>query len=837
MVTENTFKCPHCHESFVVKNNLSTLSCPHCGNVILLEEEESIPTGSLLGEFQIIKLYGRNEFGPIYFAYHTVGKSMVLLNALPKASANQVSAIKAFSEQTKDLADFEHPHIIHFFDVREDSGICYCITPYFQGESLVEVLKKEKSLDIKKSLKYVIRIAKILENASNRHGYIHHLINPGNIIINEENDDIYILDLGIEQYYSDQSYQYFSHFYTSPEQTRDEILTWSHDLYSVGVVLYHMLVGAVPYMSDDIGEVYAMHTATAFPDPRTKNKDINLSANIIKLLKIFLGKLPKDRFASWFECQENITKIIGNGEFNLATSKQITTKKSTVSKKPKNSDLKHRHTSKPNAPKQKAISRTSVLNKVKRPKRKKSFAHSIIGMIAILIFTIIIALFIMNINNASASGRRYNILCKNLEIIKKKAPIDYKYIINQYINAMPELKDSKYEMPAHTQLKKLKEQYKEQQKFNEFYDKSYNIIKKGESFAIECDKNKDEYETAVSKFKEGIESIKSVQKEQVSKYRYEKCDSLIDRALFNIDEINKRIARRDKIKKKEKEKEIEGKKKIEEEQRALKLQKLKEGAAEDAKRKSEEARKLAEIKRINKYKKLYIEGIVQLYLIPFNMSKEYKFEEATQHSLFTTKLVDLIEVANEVTNYKLHKRKVLKIVEDADQIYKFIFDSGEKLEGCQILVFKRKYIVVSISDGNITLRKRGGSPDDTKIKKLTELTDDEFFLLLDKARNHLKDVNPIHYYIAIGKLQSAKKIVNSVKDWEQYKTALQEFIFNSCNSHLEKIYFLVQDAETVHQGKIALEKFINDYETLPEFSDVVKKFNEKYPDNRLNLNP
>jgi serine/threonine-protein kinase len=181
-----------------------------------------------------------------------------------------------------------------------------------KGEDLETRIDRIGAIPEKIALKYVLQIADALDYALKKHELIHKDIKPGNIMVNED-ADAFLLDMGIAQRIGEINIKEHiegSPFYMSPEQSRNETLTWSSDQYSLGATLFNMVVGKPPFDDPDIMRIVGMHTDTPVPDPFKINPDVKLSPATVALIKKMLAKKTEGRFASWVEVKKEIRRIL-----------------------------------------------------------------------------------------------------------------------------------------------------------------------------------------------------------------------------------------------------------------------------------------------------------------------------------------------------------------------------------------------------------------------------------------------------------------------------------------------------------------------------------------------
>lgn len=298
------YSCPHCEEVFEIEAGADeVVFCPHCNEAVSLPEEEEISPGSRLGGFEIIRLIGKGGMGNVYLASQISMHREVALKVLPTKITQDKTAVEQFLKEVRMTGRMEHSNIVTAIDAGEHKGIYYLAMTYVNGQDLESLIDKNGPIQENDAVGYVVQVAEALKYAWEKHNLLHRDIKPGNIMVNSEKK-AFLLDLGIALHASDASKQQNeqvegSPFYMSPEQTRGEPLDWSSDLYSLGASLYNMVAGFPPFDGDDVEKIVLMHSTEPFPDPREKKPELNLSPEVVSLIRRMMGKKPHDRFSSW----------------------------------------------------------------------------------------------------------------------------------------------------------------------------------------------------------------------------------------------------------------------------------------------------------------------------------------------------------------------------------------------------------------------------------------------------------------------------------------------------------------------------------------------------------
>lgn len=286
--------------------------CPHCNAVVSFPPDEELPAGKRIGGFEISELLGRGGMGNVYLAKQLSMDRLVALKILPAALTVDKLSVDQFMKEVRMTGRMEHPNIVTAIDAGEDEGLYFFAMAFVKGEDLEKRIDRIGFIPEKTALKYILQIADALEYALKKHNLIHKDIKPGNIMVNE-NGDAFLLDMGIAQKIGEgvkKRHVEGSPFYMSPEQSRNETLSWSSDLYSLGATLYHMIVGQPPYDDPDVMNIVRMQSEAPFPPPVSRNRDVEISPDCVRLLQAMMEKRPVDRLESWDEFKKIVKDLI-----------------------------------------------------------------------------------------------------------------------------------------------------------------------------------------------------------------------------------------------------------------------------------------------------------------------------------------------------------------------------------------------------------------------------------------------------------------------------------------------------------------------------------------------
>jgi eukaryotic-like serine/threonine-protein kinase len=281
--------------------------------------------GERVNNYQVLSLLGEGGMGAVYLAEHPFMGRKAAIKVLRRELAEDKGLVERFMNEARAANAIHHPNIIDIIDVGQlPSGVPYLMMEFLDGESLAKRIEREKHLTVAAAVDIATQTASALYAAHGK-GIVHRDLKPDNLYLvpdegRQLGQRVTVLDFGIaklrgELTGSGAKTQSGSVMgtppYMSPEQCRgitDEI-DHRTDVYALGIILYEMLTGTPPFMSEGWGEVVLMHVTKAPPPPRTRNPEISpeLEAVILKAL----AKVPADRWDSMADLGTALQKAIG----------------------------------------------------------------------------------------------------------------------------------------------------------------------------------------------------------------------------------------------------------------------------------------------------------------------------------------------------------------------------------------------------------------------------------------------------------------------------------------------------------------------------------------------
>ena len=253
------------------------------------------PGTMLSGRYEIIEMVGSGGMSEVYKAKCHVLNRFVAIKVLKPEVSSDVNFVTKFRIEAQSAAGLSHPNIVNVYDVGEDNGVYYIVMELVEGITLKEYIQKHGRIEPKEAIDFAIQIAQGVQ-AAHEHHTIHRDIKPQNIIL-ANNGTLKVTDFGIAKAASSSTTTtnaMGSVHYISPEQARGGFSDERSDIYSLGITLYEMLTGHVPFEGENNVAIALMHIQSEMVSPREYYPDIPTSLE--KIIRKCTQKKPERRY-------------------------------------------------------------------------------------------------------------------------------------------------------------------------------------------------------------------------------------------------------------------------------------------------------------------------------------------------------------------------------------------------------------------------------------------------------------------------------------------------------------------------------------------------------------
>ena len=264
--------------------------------------------------YEIIRKIGDGGMAFVYEAKDRLLNRTVAVKVLRPEFVDDEEFLGKFKREAEAVASLSHANIVNVYDVGEDGKVHYIVMEFIDGQNLKEIIKNEGTLDEYTALDITKQIAMAL-SAAHKKGIIHRDIKPHNILISNEGRIVKVADFGIAKAVSNSTMTNIgsiigSVHYFSPEQAKGKFVSNNADLYSLGIVLYEMLIGKVPFRGDSPISIALQHINEEIEF--TPDEKVNIPQSVRTIIKKLTEKSSSDRYQSAEELIEDIDYIEKN---------------------------------------------------------------------------------------------------------------------------------------------------------------------------------------------------------------------------------------------------------------------------------------------------------------------------------------------------------------------------------------------------------------------------------------------------------------------------------------------------------------------------------------------
>lgn len=258
------------------------------------------------GRYEIIQLVGGGGMAEVYKARDLKKQQFVAIKILSNSLSHDLEFIRRFTWEAKATAKLSHPNVVKVFNIGQDQNIHYMVMEYIGGRSLKSLIKHRGFLSPHECIDVAIQVCDGLSHA-HQNGIIHRDIKPHNILCPHEGE-YKITDFGISRLVKPHStftktgMVMGSVHYISPEQARGLRVSYPSDIYSLGIVLYEMATGRLPFDGEENIAIAVQHIQDPIPDPKKYNPMI--PDELVKIIRKALEKDPAKRYQSAYELKQ-----------------------------------------------------------------------------------------------------------------------------------------------------------------------------------------------------------------------------------------------------------------------------------------------------------------------------------------------------------------------------------------------------------------------------------------------------------------------------------------------------------------------------------------------------
>jgi len=276
--------------------------------------------GMRLGSYQIIEQIGQGGMATVFKAYQPSMDRYVAIKILPSHFTQDKSFVGRFTQEARTLARLEHPHILPVHDYGEQEGITYLVMRCIEAGTLKDLIRGEGPMELEETARLLGQVGRALDYAHSQ-GVVHRDIKPSNVLIDPQGNT-FLTDFGIAKLVAETAQFTASGAvigtpaYMSPEQGMGRPVDHRSDIYSLGVVLYEMVTGRVPFEAETPLAVMVKHVNDPLPLPRQIKPEV--PAAVERVILKAMAKAPNDRFQSAREMVDTLAAAVAARPVEIA---------------------------------------------------------------------------------------------------------------------------------------------------------------------------------------------------------------------------------------------------------------------------------------------------------------------------------------------------------------------------------------------------------------------------------------------------------------------------------------------------------------------------------------
>lgn len=271
------------------------------------------------GRYQILEAIGGGGMANVYKALDVILDRFVAVKVLQPQFSDDEQFIKRFRREAQAATSLAHPNVVNIFDVGEEGNIYYIVMEYVEGQTLKELIQSNGPLPVEEAVDYMEQMLAAIAHAHANH-FIHRDIKPHNILISHDGT-LKVTDFGIARAISAATITHTnsvmgSVHYLSPEQARGGHVTYKSDIYSLGIVLYEMVTGLLPFSGDTAVSIAIKHLQNDVPP--AKKVIASLPQSIENIISKATMKDPLKRYETVHDMEEDIATALSPERINEA---------------------------------------------------------------------------------------------------------------------------------------------------------------------------------------------------------------------------------------------------------------------------------------------------------------------------------------------------------------------------------------------------------------------------------------------------------------------------------------------------------------------------------------
>lgn len=301
------------------------MRCPKCQIPLDYVPPSGVSAGTQIGSTVLLKMIKSGDSGELWFGQQGEFKRKVAIKLLSKERAKDEITLKRFAREAKNIAKLDHPNIAKWLDYGEDKGFHYITTAYpEEAMSLKEYMSEMKNIPERKALKIIYKIADAMSYAWEKHTLVHRNIKPANILVDGSFTNVQLMDFSLSKMmHEDMTLTMVGSRVGSCGYMSQELLKGRFDIdcrvdiYSLGITLFYMLAGRLPFDGKNADEIIAAqlnqggHPITDFCP--------GLSTTAINILNKMTANSREERYQNWNELKLDITKYLSLNQTQKTT--------------------------------------------------------------------------------------------------------------------------------------------------------------------------------------------------------------------------------------------------------------------------------------------------------------------------------------------------------------------------------------------------------------------------------------------------------------------------------------------------------------------------------------